>query len=181
MSKTDEQTQSKQPIVENTTPIEQPVSSPRSKITLPKLSAGWWVGIAILAFFAVAGLCAVGSMATRVALDRENRTVGDRTGNNLGQQRGYGARQEGGLPGSRGGFGSSTTSSNTFRLSGAVTAVDGSTITVAGNGTITKVIVNDETTFSGDDEPAAVNDTIVVAGTKDGDTFTASRIVLQRE
>lgn len=67
------------------------------------------------------------------------------------------------------------------RVNGVVTAVDGSIITVAGNGTTTKVVVSDDTIFIGDDKPAMVNDTIMAIGTLNGDTFTASRIVLQRQ
>ena len=66
-------------------------------------------------------------------------------------------------------------------MSGVVTAVDGSIITVAGNGTTTKVTTTDSTTYTGDDKPAAVNDTIMVVGTTSGDTFTATRISLQRQ
>lgn len=72
-------------------------------------------------------------------------------------------------------------SSNT-RVSGVVTAVDGNTITVAGNGTTTKVTTSDNTTYSGSSQPAQVNDSIVAYGAKDaGGELVASSIRLVRQ
>lgn len=77
--------------------------------------------------------------------------------------------------------GDGSTASNT-RVSGVVTAVDGSTITVAGNGTTTKVTVSSNTTYSGSAEPAKVNDSITAVGAKDGSgTLIASSVYLSRQ
>ncbi len=87
---------------------------------------------------------------------------------------GYGLR--GGMMGTDG-----TTTSNT-RVSGVVTAVDGDSITVAGDGTTTKVTVSSNTTYSGSSEPAKVNDTITAVGAKDGSgTLIASSVYLSRQ
>lgn len=71
--------------------------------------------------------------------------------------------------------------SNT-RVVGVVTAVDGDTITVAGNGTTTKVNVSSNTTYIGDDKPAKVNDSIVAHGAKDAaGVLVASNVRLSRQ
>lgn len=92
--------------------------------------------------------------------------------------------QFGGMPGGMlggGGYNSSSTTSNT-RVSGVVTAVDGSTLTVAGNGTTSKVSVSSNTTYVGSSEPAKVNDSIVAFGAKDGSgTLVASTVRLSRQ
>ncbi len=73
------------------------------------------------------------------------------------------------------------TTSNT-RVNGVVTAVDGNTITVAGDGTTAKVTVSSNTTYSGSSEPAKVNDTITAVGAKDGSgTLIASSVYLSRQ
>ncbi len=79
----------------------------------------------------------------------------------------------------RGGDGTDDSSDKTV-VGGVVTAVDSSTITVAGEGSTTKVTVNDDTTYRGSSKPAAVNDTIRVVGTKSGDTVTATTVYLSR-
>lgn len=68
------------------------------------------------------------------------------------------------------------------RVMGVVTDVDGDTITVAGNGTTTKVTVNDNTTHTGEDKPAKVNDTIMATGARDADNnLVASSVRLSRQ
>ena len=87
---------------------------------------------------------------------------------------------DGGL---RGGMmrGDGLATSNT-RVNGVVTAVDGNTITVAGDGTTTKVTVSSNTTYSGSSEPAKVNDTITAIGAKDASgTLIASSVYLSRQ
>lgn len=80
----------------------------------------------------------------------------------------------------RGDLGDTDTNSDRTVVSGVVTAVDGSTLTVAGNGTTTKVVVNDDTTYRGSSKPAAINDTIRVVGTTSNDTVTATTVYLSR-
>ncbi len=89
--------------------------------------------------------------------------------------------------GSRGGMrggmmGGDVNSATSTRVMGVVTAVDGDTITVAGNGAATKVVVNDNTNYTGDDKPAKVNDTIMASGARQSDgTLLASTVRLSRQ
>lgn len=76
----------------------------------------------------------------------------------------------------------STRSRSTTRVAGVATAVNGNTITVAGDGTTTKVTVSSNTMYTGSSEPAKVNDTIIAFGAKDSsDTLIASNVRLTRE
>lgn len=85
----------------------------------------------------------------------------------------------GGMMGDGGGTANTTTST---RVMGVVTAVDGDTITVAGNGATTKVTVNNNTTYSGDDKPARLNDTIMALGARDSSgNLLASAVRLARQ
>lgn len=95
----------------------------------------------------------------------------------MGQAGGDGFR--GGMM--RGSLDENSTTSNT-RFSGVVTAVSGDTITVAGNGATTKVLVSSNTTYTGGTEPAKVNDTITALGAKDSnDSLVASAVYLARQ
>lgn len=160
---------------------DQPAAPSKVTRKFPRLSVGWWVILAVVAFFAVLGLCAAGSTVVHMATNTTTRVVGGIDGDRsfVTQTTGGGLRM-GRMMGGRGDFDDTNTTSTT-RVSGVVTAVDGSTITIAGNGTTVKVTVNDSTSYSGDDKPAAINDTIIAVGTTSGDTFTATRVVLQRQ
>jgi hypothetical protein len=69
-----------------------------------------------------------------------------------------------------------TTTNQTFtQTQGVVTAVSGDSITVAGGGKTQVIKTNGDTTYM-DNEKPAVNDTVVIVGTKDGDTITATEI-----
>ena len=69
-----------------------------------------------------------------------------------------------------------TTTNQTFtQTQGVVTAVNGDSITVAGGGKTQVIKTNGDTTYM-DNEKPAVNDTVVIVGTKDGDTITATEI-----
>ncbi|MCA9327046.1 hypothetical protein KDA14_00795 [Candidatus Saccharibacteria bacterium] len=73
-------------------------------------------------------------------------------------------------------------SSSNTGVQGVVTAVDGDTITVAGNGTTTKVSVSSNTNYVGDDKPAKINDSIVAFGAKNSDdVLVASSVRLSRQ
>ncbi len=149
----------------------------------PKMSAGKWVLVAVAAFFAVLGLCASTMAAVRLAshqLDRDGMTVTrfSTSGPRLSGDQDF---EAGGMTGGRmRNFGGNYANS-TSRVTGVVTAVSGDSITVAGDGTTTKVVVSADTTYTGSTKPAAVNDTIVVTGTKSGDTFTAATVRLIRQ
>lgn len=65
-------------------------------------------------------------------------------------------------------------------LTGVVTAVTDSTVTVSGNGKQVTVDKTSSTTVSGDSTTIAVNDTVLVYGTTASDgTVTATRIVVR--
>lgn len=66
--------------------------------------------------------------------------------------------------------------------SGVVTAINGDTITVSGQGKQVTVKKSDSTTISGDETSVAVNDTVVVYGTTNSDgSITATRIVIRNQ
>ncbi len=173
-------------IEQEKTPVETPteaanektVSIKKSLASAPKLAGIWWLVFAVLVFFAILGIIATGLAMQRTFSNHDDSFMGRgmmRQDFDSGVRFG---RVGGGMMG-RGDF--DDLSSDTVRVKGVVTAVDDTTITVAGNGTTTKIIINDNTTFSGDDKPAVINDSILAVGTKDGDTFTATRVVLQRQ
>ena len=69
-----------------------------------------------------------------------------------------------------------TTTNQTFtQTQGVVTAANGDSITVAGGGKTQVIKTNGDTAYMDDTKPA-VNDTVVIVGTKDGDTITATEI-----
>jgi hypothetical protein len=96
-----------------------------------------------------------------------------RFGKNFG---GYGMmqRQGRGFMGAGGNFGGTT---NQNRITGTVTAVNGSTFTVAGGGSTNDVTTNSSTQYQGGAQPK-VNDTVVVFGTTNNGTFTATQVVI---
>jgi hypothetical protein len=71
--------------------------------------------------------------------------------------------------------------SDTTHVSGVVTSIDGSIITVAGNGSSKKVTINDKTEYFGAAQPVKVNDSVQIKGTTSGETFTATRILTSRQ
>lgn len=101
-----------------------------------------------------------------------------------------GMSRQGGRPGFGGGErtynlrqsesdGLTTTTTNTTytQTQGVVTAVNSDSIVVAGGGKTQTIKTNSSTTYV-DDTKAAVNDTVVIVGTKDGDTITATQIAV---
>lgn len=80
----------------------------------------------------------------------------------------------------RGGFGGGgNAQSAAFR--GVVTAVNGDTLTVAGEGKLTTVQKSDGTTISGDKTDVAVNDTVVIYGTTNSDGSISATQILVRD
>lgn len=73
------------------------------------------------------------------------------------------------------GLNTTTTTTTYVSTTGVVTAVDDSSITVAGAGKSQKIALNSDTDYSGDDKPA-VNDTVIITSTKDGDALTATNV-----
>lgn len=139
----------------------------------------WWIIGGTLAGLAViAMICGmVWGMTHRTAFV-DGRFDGPMMQSNFEDSRSGrgGMRGGGGMMGDR-----DTISSDSTRVSGVVTAINGSTLTVAGNGTTKQVTTNDSTTYYGAAQPVKVNDSIMITGTTSGDTFTAGRIVIQRQ
>ncbi|MDB5161473.1 MAG: hypothetical protein JWO96_853 [Candidatus Saccharibacteria bacterium] len=67
--------------------------------------------------------------------------------------------------------------SNQNQLSGTVTAVNGSTFTIAGNGASNQVQTSSSTQYQGGNQ-VKINDTVVVFGTTSSGTFQASQVVI---
>ncbi|HKX73425.1 MAG TPA: hypothetical protein VJM32_05395 [Candidatus Saccharimonadales bacterium] len=61
-------------------------------------------------------------------------------------------------------------------LSGVVTQVNGDTFTIAGNGTTKTIKTNGSTTYNVTTNKVKVNDSVIVKGSKSGDTFTATGV-----
>jgi hypothetical protein len=76
--------------------------------------------------------------------------------------------------------GDSTNTSGQTRLIGVVTAVNGDKLTVAGGGTTTQGTTNSSTDYVNGSAVKA-NDSVIIMGTKSGDTVTATRIVINPE
>jgi hypothetical protein len=136
----------------------------------------WWIIGGALAV--VAMICGMAwGMAHRTAFV-DGRFDGPMMQSNFSDSRfdRDGMRGGGGMMGDR-----DAISSDSTRVSGVVTAINGSTLTVAGNGTTKQVTTNDSTTYYGAAQPVKVNDSIMITGTTSGDTFTAGRIVIQRQ
>lgn len=72
------------------------------------------------------------------------------------------------------GLNTTTTTTTYVSTMGVVTAVDNSSVTIAGAGKSQKISFNKDTNFVG--EKPAVNDTVVVTSTKDGDKLTATNV-----
>jgi len=77
------------------------------------------------------------------------------------------------------GFASSgyVSSSNSANISGVVTAVNGTSFTVAGNGATNTVQTNSNTQYVNASK-VAVNDSVVISGSINNGTFTASQVVV---
>jgi hypothetical protein len=77
----------------------------------------------------------------------------------------------------RRGFVGQAISTNQVEVSGVVTAVNGQSFTIAGNGTTNTVQTNSSTEFTGATK-VNVNDSVVAVGTTNNSTFTASQVVV---
>lgn len=165
---------------EVTTPVETPVITPEPVQTVAAAEKKptnplWWVLGTALGILVILLLAS----AIKNALDYSHAvrtTSADRD-----YRGGYNDRFEGGM--GRGGMmmtGQGATNSST-RITGVVTTVDGTKLTVAGNGTTKTVETNDSTQYYGAAQPVKVNDSVMVYGTTANDVFTATRITIQRQ
>lgn len=66
---------------------------------------------------------------------------------------------------------------NQIEVGGVVTAVNGQSFTLAGNGTTNTVQTNSSTQFVGASK-VSVNDSVVAVGTTNNDTFMATQVVV---
>jgi hypothetical protein len=83
----------------------------------------------------------------------------------------------GGMMMGRGEIGASTMMDNDTHHSGVVTAVSGANFTIAGNGASTSVTTSSSTEYQGGNTVKA-NDSVIVEGTKTGDTIAATRVII---
>ncbi|MET0979923.1 MAG: DUF5666 domain-containing protein [Candidatus Saccharimonadales bacterium] len=63
-------------------------------------------------------------------------------------------------------------------ISGVVSAINGDTITVIGNGNSENIKTDSSTTYSTSSKKVSVNDSVIVRGVANGDTFTANSIII---
>lgn len=153
------------------------------KDTHPVVTAATGRQSLLVPLIVIAAILVVGWTAFAVgrhADDRFGTERGFRAGGMMraGDEDDMGMRGDAGM--GRGMYSTNFTSST--RVSGVVTAVEGDTITVSGNGITTKVMVNNNTNYVGDDKPAKVNDTIMAFGARDSDnTLVASAVRLSRQ
>jgi len=75
------------------------------------------------------------------------------------------------------GLTTTTTKTTYTQTQGVVSSVNGDTIVVAGGGKTQSIKTNGHTKYTEDVKPA-VNDTVVIVGTKDGDTITATQVAV---
>lgn len=131
----------------------------------PLITVGIFGTVLLFAAIAIAWLQLVGS-------HRGMLQTGPRYGLNQQSPQQFGGRDYS-RSGPRGSFARPATS-------GVVTAVNGDTLTVSGSGKQVTVKTSDTTRISGDETDVAVNDTVIVYGTKNDDgSITATRIMIR--
>jgi len=149
---------------------EEPVKEKMPKTSehsLHRLHASWRNPWVILATVLVAAfiLFSVGSAHL-------TKTFAVRTGFGSGKPgmmtRGFSRRDGGGLYNSN---------SSGTRIEGVVTAANGNTLTVAGDGTTHSVVTSSSTTYT-NGSSAAVDDTVVAIGSTSGGSFTATNVIV---
>jgi hypothetical protein len=91
-----------------------------------------------------------------------------------------GNRMHRGMQESRGMRGTYGPDSNQIVVSGVVTAVEGQSFTIAGNGTTNRVTTNSKTKYNSDSK-VSVNDTVTVVGNVNNNTFTAAQVVVKNK
>lgn len=84
-----------------------------------------------------------------------------------------------GGPGREGLFGMRGEGSSNTRVNGVITSISGDSFVVAGNGKTVNVTKSGSTSVRGTSASIAVNDTVMILGTQDGDSFTATTIIVR--
>ncbi len=160
-------------IEKNETTTEKVTSNGKSKMKPSK-----WVPWVVIGAVVLSALIAVGGLiAVRMLANRVNSAVSNRNGTSLvaprprfANERTYNVSQS-----SSDGLTTTTTNTTYTQTQGVVTQVNSDNIVVAGGGKTQTITTNSSTTYVGDTKPA-VNDTVVIVGTKSGDTITATQI-----
>lgn len=127
-------------------------------------------------------LCIAAGALALTAFHRPMQTAGQFDGSGMSGQRDMQrSAQDGanGGPGREGWFGMRGEGNSSTRVSGVITSVNGDSFVVAGNGKTVNVTKNGNTSIRGTSTSIAVNDTVTVSGTQDGDTFTATTIIIR--
>lgn len=128
---------------------------------------GWLYGLLVLI---VGVLIFIAGMA--VANHHNYRTGFFGGGYNVGM---FG--RHGGMMGLRSGLDGTTTINGQTRIKGVVTSVNGSSFTIAGNGSTTNVTTSSSTQYQGGNQ-VKQNDTVTVFGTTSNNTLSATEVVI---
>jgi hypothetical protein len=134
-----------------------------NRVNTVHLSRNWAYGLGAVLLLLVVFMAGVG-----VANHHRMR-------NNIGLAGGYAARFAG--PGHRKMMAGDFRTNSGDRTSGVVTAVNGSSFTLAGHGATTNVVTNSSTQYRGGNT-VKQNDSVLVFGTTSGGTLTATQIVI---
>lgn len=139
----------------------------------------WTIIISIVVLYLI--IVIIGSMIFHAA--RQTQTTGA-NGNSTSSAQRFGRPGMSGMSGDRtynvsqsnsDGLTTTTTNTTYTQTQGVITAVNSDNVVVAGGGKTQTIKTNSSTTYVGDTKPA-VNDTVVIVGTKDGDTITATQV-----
>jgi len=130
--------------------------------------SGKWLGIVIVAIVVAGGLFIMGAVADHAM--------------NFNRERGQAIMAGGGFLRGGNDFGrrpamGQTLNTNQVQISGVVTAVNGQSFTVAGNGSTNTVQTNSDTQYVNGSK-VSVNDSVMVVGTTNGGTFTAAQVAI---
>lgn len=132
--------------------------------TQPSLTHNPWVigaaGIVVLVLVFAAGY------STAQRKNNRRSPVGSMIGSSYGYSRRFGR-----------GFGGHFDMNSANRVSGVVTSVNGNNFTIAGNGSTATVVTNNSTQYTGGNQ-VKVNDSVLVFGTSNNGTFTATQVII---
>jgi hypothetical protein len=168
-------------VTEKTTSIHNENNAPVKAMGVRRHSRQWVIGIVAIVVVVYLMLAVAGLWIFHAVAEHQNGT------NNVGtmmtgrqMRRGFGGNTQQTYnvsQSSSDGLTTTTTNTTYTQTQGVVTAVNSDSIVVAGGGKTQTIKTNSSTTYSNDTKPA-VNDTVVVVGTKDGATITATQIAV---
>ena len=168
-----EETVEERPIATHTSKVVKDVAVANNRPTQWVL----WVVIGIIAVYIILMVIGFGVfhvIANRNASDMMNGAQTTQMMNrpNFTNESSYNVQQS-----SSDGLTTTTTNTTYTQTQGVVTAVNSNNIVVAGGGRTQTIKTNASTTYASDTKPS-VNDTVVVVGTKNGETITATQIAV---